>query len=91
MCVAVQMALLVSCLCHAPTLGAHRKPPCRMAEQVSQSGFSWKNTWSRFACRSIFTSPPSKDQPSNSVSFLADNSSIRFFVWRMLALLFVRR
>ena len=44
MCVAVQMALLVSCLCHAPTLGAHRKPPCRMAEQVSRSGFSWKNT-----------------------------------------------
>ena len=39
----------------------HRKPPCRMAEQVSRSGFSWKNTWSRFACRSISVQGPAQE------------------------------
>ena len=67
---AARMALSVSCLCHAPTLGAQRKPLLFNSARVSASGFPSKNTCKRLSSRFISHGPrrtPSRKTPAAPV------------------------
>ena len=59
------MAFFVSCLCHAPWLGAHLKPLLFSSRRCSSDGFSSKKSCKRFYPSLISSRPKHQqaDQP----------------------------